>query len=91
MGKIETARSELLIADHFMSCIEGFCNLQGVQEEEEFLIVYMPKAMKATDETWNKAELFEQLKAMDSFSGTRTSRVFNDKPTKCWHFKNSNK
>lgn len=89
MGKIETARSELLIADHFMECIDGFSELQGVKLSEGCLIVDMPKAIKATGESWNKSELLGQLKMTDVFVEIKASRAFDKtKPSKCWHFKN---
>ncbi len=88
MSKIETSRSELLLADHFMECIDGFDEQQGVHQDEEQLIIDMPKALKATDANFNRQDLFEQLKVMDSFFIIKASRVFDKhKPKKCWHFK----
>jgi len=87
MSKMETARSELLLADHFMQCIEGFTDRQGVHRNDKYLIIHLPAALKATDENWNKTELFEQLKLIDGFSEVKASRVFGNRPQKCWHFK----
>lgn len=89
MGKIETARSELLLADHFMECVDGFSELQGVgRDDEQLLVIHMPTAIKATGENWNKTELLEQLKLVDGFSGKKVTRIFDKhKPKECWHFK----
>ncbi|WP_158083029.1 toprim domain-containing protein [Methyloprofundus sedimenti] len=89
MSKIETARSELLLADYFMECIDGFNEQQGVcRDDEHHLIVHMPTAIKSTNETWNKTELLEQLKLVDGFSGKKISRVIDKhKPKECWYFK----
>ena len=54
MTKIETARSELLLADHFMECIDGFNTAKGVAHEDGLLIIHMPTALNETCETWNK-------------------------------------
>ena len=90
MSKIETARSELLLADHFMECIDGFAELQGVNKGEEYLIVHLPTALKATDENWNKTELLEQLKLADGFTEVKGTRIFGSLK-KCWHFKLENR
>jgi len=88
MSKIETARSELLLADHFMECIEGFSEQQGVYQDEHLLIIHLPSAIKATDTHWSTKELLSELKLMDGFIDEKTSRVFDKhKPKKCWHFK----
>lgn len=88
MSKIETSRSELLLADHFMECIEGFNECQGVHIDEDLLIIHMPTAIRATDESWNKTELLGQLKMLDGFRETKVTRVFDKtKPKECWHFK----
>jgi len=87
MSKTETARSELLLADHFLECIDGFTEQQGVYKSDNGLVViHMPTAIKSTDENWNKTELLEQLKIVDGFAGKKVTRVFG-KPSECWHFK----
>ncbi|MCF7970825.1 MAG: toprim domain-containing protein [Methylococcaceae bacterium] len=90
MSKIETARSELLLADHFMEFIESFSNKQGVYHDDFFLIVHMPTAITSTNEAWNKSELLEQLKLVDGFTEVKSSRVFGSQK-KCWHFKRENR
>jgi len=88
MSKIETSRSELLIADYFMQCIDGFVDLQGVKREGDVLVVHLPTAIKATDENWNKTELLEQLRLMDGFMEVKSTRALGlNKPQACWHFK----
>jgi len=86
MSKMETARSELLLADHFMELISNFSEKQGVANDEFFQVIHMPTAIKSTDESWNKSELLEQLKLLDSYTETKNSRVFGS-IKKCWHFK----
>ncbi len=90
MSKIETSRSELLLADHFMECLDGFTELQGLYQDEERLIVHMPTAMSATGEAWNKTELLEQLKLTDIFIEIKPSRAFGSLK-KCWYFKHENR
>jgi len=89
MSKIETSRSELLLADYFMQCIDGFVDLQGVKIDGDVLVVHLPTAMKATDESWSKTELLEQLRLMDGFIEVKSTRVLNHRgnPQTCWHFK----
>jgi len=88
MSKMETARSELLLADHFMECVSDFSVGDGVYKNDELLIIDMPRAIKMTGENWNKTELLGELKLLDSFVEIKTSRVFDKlKPRKCWHFK----
>jgi len=89
MSKTETARSELLLADHFMNCIRGLGEIDGVHRNDLYLIIDMPRAISMTGENWNKAELLGELKMLDDFQEIKTSRVFDkSKPRKCWHFKN---
>ncbi len=90
MVKIETARSELLLADHFMECIDGFDERQGIYKSDDYLILHMPTALSATNEIWNKTELLEQLKLVDGFAEVKNSRVFGSLK-KCWHFKCENR
>jgi len=88
MSKMETSRSELLLADHFMECIDGFNERQGVCQSEDYLIIDMPNAISSTGENWNKTELLGELKMLDGFDEIRASRAFDKfKPKKCWHFK----
>jgi len=89
MSKTETARSELLLADHFMECIDGFTHNQGIFADNYFLIIHMPTALSATNEPWNKTELLEQLKLVDGFTEIKGTRVFGNLK-KCWHFKREN-
>jgi len=88
MSKTETARSELLLADHFLEYINGFTEQQGVYKSDDSLIVHMPTAIKATDTHWITKDLLSELRLMDSFIGEKTSRVFDKhSPKKCLHFK----
>jgi len=62
MSKTETARSELLLADHVLECVDEFTELQGVYKSADSLIVHMPTAIKATDTHWITKDLLSELR-----------------------------
>jgi len=87
MSKMETARSELRLADYFMDCIASFTEQQGVYQDNKLLIVHMPTTLNATGESWNKTELFGELKLLDNFVEIKPRRTLGSLQ-KCWYFKN---
>lgn len=87
-SKTETARSELPIADLFMSYVKELNEHQGIAIEKGILVIHLPTALRAIEENWNKSELMEQLKLMDNFIEKKLSRAIDKhKPKECWIFK----
>ena len=95
--KIETARTEHLLADYFLECltrnkqsIYGELNNGGYLIKDKELIIHMSTALKAISdklgESWNKTELFEGLKQHDKFIKLGSRRVFGE-VLRCWIFR----
>jgi len=95
--KIETSRTENLLADHFFDCLVQLkqaspnqLNNGGYAIQNRECIVHMPSALKAIreelNETWNKSLLFDSLKNSDKFMELRPSRIFGNQ-IRCWFFR----
>ena len=89
MSKIETARTELHIADLFMEIVIDFTSAQGVAKKDDQLIIHIPTVLKELGSdygSWDKKALGEELKLVDGFIGRKTSRAFG-KGKDCMFFK----
>lgn len=91
--KLETAKTDSHLADYFFQSIADYGLSSGVATDKEgVLIVHLPSALKALQESGNgfnnKGELIAELKRHDRFMDLKPTRALgNGKLDKCYHFK----
>jgi hypothetical protein len=84
--KLETAKSEFMLADHFFECIGNLTKEQGycvIGDEEQ---VHLPTVLQNIEGHWDKSRLLDELKQCDKFKKVKVTRTFNGRK-KCWIFR----